>query len=326
MAQGQSGYQAVRVRNRPAERNALVEYLERHEPWSSNALAYVMMEGLRRTRCRGWTVSSADGTVVGAVVVYSPCLARWQVYSAMDDDGAAEAIAAVVQRCPAVHYAGAAEHIVPVLPHIARLHSARTATFVSSSFPPPPPPNDTPLDERTRFAVPGDLDGIVAVFETFGIGIERTKWQLRSAIKRTLSRLPVVVFELDGRIVGAFAFTGITRHWIVADQVVVHPDARGRGVSWRLSVRAMQVNLERGLPLCGIRYPTNPMTIDRYEVAADGWVYAGMYEQSRFRGHARLRELLFKFQALEDNTNPMFHAFDELPYGDGYRDPSVTRD
>ena len=311
MTDAHTTHQVVRAR----DREALVAYLERHEPWSSPALAYVLMDGLRWNRCRGWLVHGADGDVVGAVVAYSPCLGRWQVYSAMDDDDAAPVIGELVDRSPAVHYAGAAAHVVPVLPHIPRLHSARLATFVVAPY---PPPAKGVLDDRTRFAVPGDLDGIVAVFETFGIGIERTKWQLRSALKRTLSHLPVVVLEIDRRIVGALAFNGITSNYLVADQVVIHPDARGIGGAWLLVARASEVFDRYELPACGVRYATNPMSVDDYEAHDDGWVYAGMYEPRRFRGHARLRELLYRFQALEENKNQMFHAFEQLPYGDGY--------
>jgi hypothetical protein len=73
-----------------------------------------------------------------------------------------------------------------------------------------------------------------------------------------------------------------------------------------------------GLDACGVVYATNPMSLDGLVVSEDAWVYAGLFEPRRFRGHARLREYAFRHQALPGNQNPQFRPFKALPFGAGY--------
>jgi N-acetylglutamate synthase-like GNAT family acetyltransferase len=308
-------FEVRRVRDRPSSRRALIAHLERHEPWATPALGQLLVHGLRRSRCRAWTVHDGSGSIAGAVVSYSPSATRWQTYVALDDPEAAATVAAVVDRCPGAHVSGHRSHVEPVLPQLRRLHSARLATFVVMRY---PQEFEDRADDGVRLATREDLDALVPVFESFGIGVERTRWQLRSSLRRMLERWPLFVVEVDGRIVGANTVNAITRRYMYFDQLVVDPSVRGTGLSNRMKHRALAVCNAYGLSMCVVVYATNPMNVSAYEQHPEAWVYAGLYEPSRFRGHARLRELAYRFQPLQDNRNPQFRPYPQLPYGPGY--------
>jgi len=302
------------VRGQARERE-LIDFLSRHQPASTQALGDVLSVRLNPTRLRAWLIG--DGTTtVGAVVETRICYDRWEAFAALDDPAFAPLVARVVDRGPAILFTGLVHQLEPVLPLLSRLRFAHQALLAVG--PHPVHRYSGEPDPRTRLATASDFRQLADLYCTYGIGVESTRWQIASSVRRNLRHRLVIVLVIDDRIVAATAVKAMTPHYMIVDDLVVHPDFRGQGLSHAIGSRAQALSNALGLSTAGVVFSTNPMTIDDQYASRDRWLYAVLRDQRRFPGHVRVRRLLHDVQPLERADLSNFRPVDTLPYGDEF--------
>lgn len=243
----------------------------------------------------------------GLVLVDRVCLDRWIAYPLLEDPAAGPALAPAVDAGPAWGIEGLARHVGPFVGQVTRAMGEPSAHMFTStapevlSHPTSIAAMDDmlgPVDDRTRMGRPDDLRALVDLYAAYEYQRIPTRWRLRGHLKTVLARLPVVVAEQDGRIVGAMRGEAMSGRTLVWDDATVLPEYRGRKLSLAMNRRALDVTIQLGRGSAGTIQPTNPIRMPRdlpewIDFDPDGLValFQRLSQPVRFRGQNRLRQI-----------------------------------
>jgi hypothetical protein len=156
-----------------------------------------------------------------------------------------------------------------------------------------------PVDDRTRLARPSDLGALVDLYEAYEYQRIPTRRRLRTKLARVLDRLPVIVIERDGKLIGAMRGEAMSARTILWDDSTILPEYRDQGLWLTIARRGLQtaIDLDRGS--AGILQPTNRLQIP--EELPEWWdyqpgelksVFIRLTPPVHFRGQNRLRRLV----------------------------------
>lgn len=279
----------VKRRRRPAE---VAELLEPHEPFSTFLVAD-LKGGSSSLKAKAWTFTRED-ELAAALVIAQPCPTRWYAapfFFGEPVEEVARAVAGVIDGSSAWNVTGPAPYAMPVYPHLRRRRYAVDVLFLHQE---PPLQQLQEADPESRLARPEDIDGVVDLYNGFEhiAFVPTVKW-LRQMFERLIARDRVVVIEQDGRIAGGVYLDKLTRRYAYWTGLTVHPDFRGRGLSWKVIARANEITIPMGVGYMGVINPTNPMKLKEREpwsTERDRWVWARLQAPHRYPGHWRLRK------------------------------------
>lgn len=234
----------------------LLDFAEPMEPAATRFVGEARRHGLSRTN-RAVVVEDGGG-IVGALLINRRCRGRWNALPVLADarPDAANRLAAEVDRSPAWALIGGARHVGPVLAHLRRRIRPTAYAFHGSHI--PPPDVDAVRDRRMRLAVRDDLDALVRLYDASEQHDIPTRPRLRRFLTDALRDVPIVVAELDSRIVGAVRCDWLSRSYAFWWAQVVLPEYRGLGLGNSLLFTAMAHSGAQGLKVCGVIGPTNP--------------------------------------------------------------------
>jgi N-acetylglutamate synthase-like GNAT family acetyltransferase len=260
-----------------------------HEPRSTQALSDLIFRGLLPWRNKVWVVEDG-GSPLAVVMVVRRAFDLWAGNVLLLDPRATHAVAHIVDRSKAISLNGVGADVGGVLPLLTRLHFANNLPFIVAEY--PHDHVDAPMD-GTRVATLADLDALVELYRNYEYGYEVTLGQLRTTMRRILREQIAVVFEVDGQIVGATLTIGRTGRYLIGDGMTVLPAHRKSGATWRLGARAQAVANGLGLSAIAFLAPSNPVVIDAL-IHDDAWLTSRLHPRRRFRGHNRLRSLVYR--------------------------------
>lgn len=246
------------MRVRPAaDAHEVIEFATPMEPAATRCVAEVRRYGLTPTNRA--VVVEDEGRVVAALVINRRCRGRWNALPVLaePDPDVAALVAAEVDRSPAGSVVGGGAHVTPLLAQLRRPARATTVPFHGSNI--PPPDVDGVRDDRMRLATMDDLDALVTLYTDFEQQDIPTKPRLRRFLAAALRDLPVVVAEIDGRIVGALRCDWLTDDYAFWWAQTVRPEYRGLGLGNALLFSAMAHSGAQGLKVCGVVGATNPI-------------------------------------------------------------------
>jgi GNAT superfamily N-acetyltransferase len=239
-------------------------------------------------------------------------------YPLLEDPAAGGALAAVIDNGPAWAVEGLARHVGPVVSRLTRAEGVPSARMFSFS-PNPQVLNQSavtamlddmfgPVDDRTRIAGSNDLNALVDLYGGYEYQRIPTRRRLRVHLAGVLARLPVVVAEHNGQLVGAMRGEAMSEHTIVWDDSTVLPEYRGQKLSLAMMRRAMEVTIRLGRGAAGTVQPSNPIRIPRdlpewLGFDPDGLIalFQRLRPPVRFRGQNRLRQIA---EAVEGRRRP----------------------
>ncbi|MDQ1424909.1 MAG: hypothetical protein QOD72_2407, partial [Acidimicrobiaceae bacterium] len=217
-------------RVRPVGRDArsLAAELEIDEPRTTGLVSGLLVYRDRRWR-RAWQVTGPTGDLAGALVLVRACFDRWTASSYLRDPGAAPQLARLVDRSIAWNVVGSEPDIRPLLPHLQRARQVLVAPWIIV----PPPMADMlgSPDDHSRLATTLDMDQLVELYAGYEMAWPVTRWQLRQYLQQALDRHLVVVYEIEGRLVGGVVIHGRTRRYATMTDYTVHPDFRRSGIA-----------------------------------------------------------------------------------------------
>jgi N-acetylglutamate synthase-like GNAT family acetyltransferase len=311
----EAGYRVHRVGR---DARALAAELEVDEPRTTHMVSDLLVYRERRWR-RAWRVTGPTGELAGALVLTRVCFDRWVAASYVRDAGAAAELARLLDRSFAWSVVGTAGDIRPLLPHLRRARRMLVAPWFIASH--PVPDLLGPPDDHTRLATTLDIGPLVELYSGYETSWPLTRWQLRQYLQRTLDRHVVIVYETEGRLVGAIAVDSRTRHYVTMTDLTVQPDFRRSGIAWELTKRVRELAAGMAVGAWGALAPSNPMHTDDERIA---WGEEHFYSLSlgsprRFKGQTRLRRLYGRIQKLTPRIAANFRdASDpDLPFDGG---------
>ncbi len=160
--------------------------------------------GLRRTNRA--VVVEGGSHIVAAALVTRRCPDRWHATVVLDEPDAAPVVAAAIDDSPAWSVVGATAHVAPLLAHLRRRPLAvGTVQFHGTS---PPTTQRSDLDPRVRLATATDLEPLVQLYSTFEQQDIPTRPRLRRFLRAAIDAVPIMVADVDGRVVGAMRLDG----------------------------------------------------------------------------------------------------------------------
>ncbi len=286
-----------RVRRVGHDARRLAAELEVDEPRTTRLVSDLLIYRDRKWR-RAWQVTGPTGELAGALVLARACFDRWTASSYLREPGAAPALARLLDRSIAWNVLGAEADIRPLLPHLRRARRMLVAPWVIV----PHPVNDMlgPPDDHTRLATTLDIDQLVELYSGYEMAWPMTRWQLREYLQQVLDRHVVVVYERDGRLVGAAGIEGRTRRYVTMTDLTVLPDFRRSGIGWELAKRMHEVGRSMAIGGSGAMAASNPMHVDddRIDWGNENFYNVSLGAPRRFKGQTRLRRLYGRIQPL----------------------------
>jgi hypothetical protein len=275
---------------------------------------------------RAWVVE--DGATVAAVVVVTrAAFDLWYASVLLHDDRAAPDAAGLVNTSNAVALNGVDVDVVPLLAHLDRAAFHRVLPWYVSRY-----PHDVLVapDDGVRLATMDDFDALVELYRDYEYGFETTIDQLRHTLRQSMRHRSIIVAEVDGRLVGGVVVTAETNTFQFWDALTVLPEHRRSGLVWRIGAFAQGIANGRGLSGCASAAASNPITVE-IVLQQDYWVTVQLHPRPWFRGHNRLRGLVYRrrarrFRAAEivrDPTDPT-NEFTERTRADA--DGRITRE
>ncbi|MCZ7629259.1 MAG: GNAT family N-acetyltransferase [Microthrixaceae bacterium] len=190
----------------------------------------------------------------------------WRGYPNLVDPAERPALAQAVERVSAVSLDGHPDDVEPLLAHMERIGEvARFPSIVS--------PADEcrwdPSDPSTRVATPLDVGALDELYADYEIRFITGTRARRKYIQRCVTGHGAVVHDGPDGIDGAALTAGLTPQYLLLEHVRVAPGARGRGISWALVARVVEIALAYGV---GVRVGSvsreNPMSLPDEQ----GWV------------------------------------------------------
>jgi GNAT superfamily N-acetyltransferase len=263
--------------------------------------------GLRPWRCRAWVVEDESRRLVAAVVVVKSCFDRWYGSVLVLDVASGPLVASIVDRSPAWSVSASTEDIVPVLDHLGRRSRTTAVPCLVSAFPHAIAPEP---DGRTRLSRKQDKSHLVDLLAQYELNPAPTRWQARSWARRLIDRSVVIVAEDHDTIVGAVVVLSDSNRYLIVDRITVRPSHRGQGLSWALAARAQAMANAMRRSVIATIAPTNPMTFDPTDLAADRWIAVALRPPYRFRGQNRLRAIYTRFGRLDRASIEIFRDAD----------------
>ena len=274
--------------------------LEPFEPRTTHIIGWVLDRGFDRRVTRLWLVDEPNGDVAGLLVVARQSAERWCAWPYLRDPDAAPVLAPVVEASMAWWIEGPDQDVAPIRPLLHRAIHRRLKTLPHIAMAPAAPL--APPPEHAGLATAADLDELVRLYRHYELPLAGTRRGLRRVILDRLQRSLVVVARLDGRIVGALWVEVRSRHYWIATAVTVLPEYRGRGVAWDLANRALAICEAAGVGIVGVIAETNPIGPREPADAIGSWRYLTLVPPRRFRGHARLRRMWERLDAISPRT------------------------
>jgi hypothetical protein len=188
----------------------------------------------------------------------------WVAYPLLGDPADAAAIAAAIDRSPALGIDGHPDDVDPVVACSTRagpVHRFRRVVIPASDVEWPPP------DERTRLATMLDLPALEALFCDYEVGFGRTSSARRRHLVDSIRRGSAIVGHREhpcapgGAIEGAAVSEGRTPGYEVWSHLRVAPAARRSGLAWDLGARGLCMLKAAGLGFTATISDENPMPI-----------------------------------------------------------------
>jgi len=187
----------------------------------------------------------------------------WVAHPLLADDPAARAtdapaVAAWIDRSPAVGVDGDSPDVDALLPHLTRAGDVmRFRKFVV----PPQLVDWPPPDPRTRMASVTDLDELDALFGDYEVAMGRTQRIRRKVLRDAIARLGVIAVGAPGDIVAACVSEGATPTYLIWSHARVLPEHRGEGLSWALISRIAALFNATGLGTMMTLTDDNPVPV-----------------------------------------------------------------
>ena len=204
----------------------LIGVLDAKDPATFRILGDLEERGIGR-EVRGWLAEDGAGRPAGALTVAQLCRGRWYASVMLFDEAAAPALAEVVTAGPAWEVSGAPDHVRPLMPHLTRLHSVTAAPWgviedLALAMPEELMPEP---DSRCRRATPADLPALVDLYSSYELEPIPTRRRLRAYLERSLAHRPVLVGEVDGKVVAAYRvdfMTSVYAYWSALTVLPAH--------------------------------------------------------------------------------------------------------
>jgi hypothetical protein len=146
-----------------------------------------------------------------------------------------------------------------------------------------------PPADHTRLATTLDIGPLVELYSGYEMSWPLTRWQLRQYLQRALDRHVVIVYETEGRLVGAVTIDSRSRHYLTMTDMTVRPDFRRSGIAWELTKR-----VRKSRPYGRRHGAPSPLESHAHRRSPDRWGEEHFYSVSlgaprRFKGQTRLR-------------------------------------
>ncbi len=210
-------------------------------------------------------------------------------YPLLLDARAAGVVGEFLQRSGATDLSGMEQDTDPLRPHLPRWRGADVAT---PAWQPPGFIWEAPGDD-VRVATQRDLDDLVDAVWTYSPHAFPNKTLLRRRLKRAIDQLTLVIEAgSPAQPAGFGILDSSTPEYDFWAQLVILPEYRELGLSWRLVAAGAAEAARRGAGGMVCVVDTNPMTLPSDATTGELWNYVTLSPPRRFRGEVRLRRLL----------------------------------
>lgn len=229
------------------------------EPRSTTALAAVLSADSQRD-----VRAVRAGRSSCVMVRFSPMI--WRGYPNLIDPADAHALATAIEATAVVSLDGHPDDVDPLLAHMTRVGEVdRFRSIVA----PAEQCSWEPAGPTTRVATPLDLDALEDLYAGYEVRFITDARSRRRYLRRCVSRQGAVVHEGSEGIDGAALTGGVTPGFLVFDHIRVSPRARGRGISWALVSRVVEMARAYGVGVhVGSVARDNPMSMPEQH----GWL------------------------------------------------------
>ncbi len=279
---------AVR-RRRCTDADELHRLIGELQPRTTPMLGAAFVDGIGGRRCRADLFEFEDGSLAAATVRYRWTIGRMTAYPLLLDARAAGVVGAFLQRSGATDLSGMEQDTDPLRPHLARWRGSDVAT---PAWQPPGFIWEAPGDD-VRVATQRDLDDLVDAVWTYSPHAFPNKTLLRRRLKRAIDQLTLVIEAgSPAQPAGFGILDSSTPEYDFWAQLVILPEYRELGLSWRLVAAGAAEAARRGAGGMVCVVETNPMTLPSDATTGDLWNYVTLSPPRRFRGEVRLRRLL----------------------------------
>ncbi len=259
------------------------------QPRSTPLLGAAFADGIRGRRCRADLFEFEDGSLAAVTVRYRWTIGRMTAYPLLLDARAAGVVGAFLQRSGATDLSGMEQDTDPLRPHLARWRGSDVAT---PAWQPPGFIWEAPGDD-VRVATQRDLDDLVDAVWTYSPHAFPNKTLLRRRLKRAIDQLTLVIeVGSPAQPAGFGILDSSTPEYDFWAQLVILPEYRELGLSWRLVAAGAAEAARRGAGGMVCVVDTNPMTLPSDATTGELWNYVTLSPPRRFRGEVRLRRLL----------------------------------
>ena len=270
------------------------------QPRSTPLLGAAFTDGIRGRRCRAELFEFDDGSLAAATVRYRWTIGRMTAYPLLLDDRAAPAVGNFLQRSGATDLSGMAQDTDPLRPHLPRWRGAVSTT---PAWQPPGFIWEAPGDD-VRVATRQDLDDLVDAVWNHSPHAFPNRLLLRRRLERAVDQLVLVVEAgTPPQSAGFGILDSSTPEYDFWAQVVILPQYREMGLSWRLVAAGAAAAARRGAGGMVCVVDTNPMTLPSDATTGELWNYVVLSPPRRFRGEVRLRRALDRL--LETRSPPV---------------------
>jgi GNAT superfamily N-acetyltransferase len=257
------------------------------QPRTTPLLGAALTGGRSRAGLRAYVVHD-DGTTLGVLVLRRWSPLGWTAHPLILDPRAAPVLGRLVERSGATDMMGFVPDIRAMRPHVGRWRGATevTGAALAPGFDWPDPP------DTTRPAGIQDLEALLALAWTHAPHSVSSRWQMRRKLRASIDGTSVVVLAGEPpTVVGYATRESHTPEYDFWGHLVVHPEHRGRGLSWSLVAAAAERSRSRGAGALTLALPTNPMTVPDETVTDERFQFVWLAPPRRFRGERRLRTL-----------------------------------
>ncbi|MFV0317522.1 MAG: hypothetical protein ACK5O2_11265 [Microthrixaceae bacterium] len=210
----------------------------------------------------------------------------WIGYPQLFDPLDAPALARLIDRSPAVGLEGHPDDVEPLLDHLVRTGEVgRFRRMVASRE----ECGWTAADDSTRVAAMVDVPAVVSLFEDYEVRFVASATRRARYLERAVQRHSVLVHGPVGSVDAAAITGGVTPGYLVFEHLRVADHARGRGISWKLVYRLVEIAQAYGVGLLGSATDANPMTMPTDRGRMETQVSVNLRLPDRWPGERRIR-------------------------------------